>query len=211
VPQTRQLAADPPVAPGLVVAGHLQHEPADRRAITRPSSCPARIRPAALNQIGVPAQECPRSDNQGQLAAVRGGKPPGEGGQHRPVGLGDLTWRCRTAIWWRSTMISAFLTSSERVAGPASTAARRSGKAGGRSRELIVPQSRPAPLLSPETSPRPVGEQESQLRGGWHDFRHPQGPGRPDGAAPQPRAAAPRSPRPSRYRCARGAPASRTT
>jgi hypothetical protein len=27
---------------------------------------------------------------------------------------GDLTWRCRTAIWWRSTRISVFLASSER-------------------------------------------------------------------------------------------------
>ena len=27
---------------------------------------------------------------------------------------GDLTWRCRTAIWWRSTMISVFLSLSGR-------------------------------------------------------------------------------------------------
>ena len=30
------------------------------------------------------------------------------------VSRGDLTWRCRTAIWWRSTRISVFLTLSER-------------------------------------------------------------------------------------------------
>ena len=115
------------------------------------------------------------------------------------VSRGDLTWRCRTPIWWRSTMISAFLTSSER--GSRASQPHEDEVSRRRARELIVLQSRPAPLLSPETSPRPVGEQESQLRGGWHDFRHPQGPGRPYGSAPQPRAAAPRSPRPSKYRC----------
>jgi hypothetical protein len=30
------------------------------------------------------------------------------------VSRGDLTWRCRTAIWWRSTSISVFFTSLER-------------------------------------------------------------------------------------------------
>ena len=43
-----QLAADPPVAPGRVVAGHLQHKPADRRASTRPSRGPAPICPVPL-------------------------------------------------------------------------------------------------------------------------------------------------------------------
>src|SRR6266851_3802500 len=117
VPETREFAADSPVAPGRVVAGHLQHEPADRRAGARPSWCPPRIGPAALNQIGVPAQKGARGDDQGQLAAVRGGKLPGEGGQDRPVAPGqpsDLTCRCRMAIWWRSTRISVFLALSER-------------------------------------------------------------------------------------------------
>ena len=30
------------------------------------------------------------------------------------VSWGDLTWRCRTAIWWRSTRISVSLALSER-------------------------------------------------------------------------------------------------
>src|ERR1022692_4092504 len=60
---------------------------------------------------------------------------------------------------------------THRTAEPASrTAARGSGKAGGRSRELIVPLLDLARLLFPETR----SEQESQLRCGWHDLRHPQ-------------------------------------
>ena len=48
VPEARELAADPPVAPGRVVAGHLEREAADRRAGARPSWCPPRIGPAAF-------------------------------------------------------------------------------------------------------------------------------------------------------------------
>lgn len=84
--EARQLAADLPVAPGRAVVGHFQYESADRRAGAGASWCTARIAPAALNQIGVPAQKGARGDNQGQLAAVHDGKPPGEGGQDRPVG-----------------------------------------------------------------------------------------------------------------------------
>ena len=86
VPEAGELAADPPVAPGRVVAGHLHRGPADRRAGARASWCPAPVGPAALNQLGVPAQERARGDDQGQLAAARGGRPPGQGGQDRPVG-----------------------------------------------------------------------------------------------------------------------------
>jgi hypothetical protein len=56
VPEAGQLAADPLVAPGRVVTGHLQREPADRRAGARASGCPVPVCPAALHQIGVPAQ-----------------------------------------------------------------------------------------------------------------------------------------------------------
>src|SRR5205814_8543171 len=57
VPETCQLTADPRVAPGRVVAGHLQHEPADGGAGARPSRCPPRMGPVAPDQLGVPAQE----------------------------------------------------------------------------------------------------------------------------------------------------------
>jgi hypothetical protein len=48
VPEDGELTADPPVAPGRVVAGHLQCEPADRRASARPSRGPAPICPVPL-------------------------------------------------------------------------------------------------------------------------------------------------------------------
>jgi hypothetical protein len=61
---------------------------------------------------------------------------------------GDLTWRCRTAIWWRSTRISVFLTlPGAGQQGQPAAQPRRSGRAG-RSRELIVPESELAPLLA---------------------------------------------------------------
>jgi hypothetical protein len=52
VPEARQLAADPPVSPGRVVAGHLEHEPTDRRAGARASWCPVPVGPAAPDQCG---------------------------------------------------------------------------------------------------------------------------------------------------------------
>src|ERR1035441_509371 len=58
VPEARELAADPPVAPGRVVAGHLEREAADRR--------PERT-----------AARRGRGDDQGELAAARCGQPPG--------------------------------------------------------------------------------------------------------------------------------------
>ena len=63
VPETRQLTADPPVASGRVVASHLQHKPADRRASTGPSGYPALTSPAAFDQAGVPVgrQNCAAS------------------------------------------------------------------------------------------------------------------------------------------------------
>jgi hypothetical protein len=60
-----------------------------RRTGTRPSWCPARIGPAAPDQLGVPAQQRARRDDQGQLAAARGRQPPDQGGQDRPVGPGQ--------------------------------------------------------------------------------------------------------------------------
>src|ERR1017187_6753544 len=48
VAEAGQLAKDPPVAPGRVVAGHLQCEPTDRRASARPSRGPAPIGPVPL-------------------------------------------------------------------------------------------------------------------------------------------------------------------
>ena len=86
VPEPCQFAADSPVAPGRVVAGHLQREPADRRASARPSGRPMTVSPVVPDQLGVPAQERTGCDDQGQLAAMCGGEPPGEGGQNRPVG-----------------------------------------------------------------------------------------------------------------------------
>ena len=89
VAEAGQLAADPPVASGRVVAGHLQHKPADRRSGARPSGCPMPVGPEAPDQIRVPAQERAGGDDQGQLAAVRGRQVPGKAGHDCPVGPGQ--------------------------------------------------------------------------------------------------------------------------
>ena len=204
VSEAGQFAADPPVASGRVVAGHLQHKQADRRASTGPSGLPMPVGPVAPDQLGVPAQERAGSDDQGQLAAARGGQPPGEGGHDRPVGPmtagGDLAWRCRTAIWWRSTRISVFLTSSERgsrASRPLLTA-RRSGKASGRSRELIVPESRLAPL------PFALDQPGAGIPGQVRVTRFPEPTGRESNSAGQSRG------RDSRHAQRQGAATTRT-
>ena len=50
---------------------------------------PRRDRSVAADQVGGPAQERARDDDQGQLAAARGGEPLGKNGQDRPVGAGQ--------------------------------------------------------------------------------------------------------------------------
>ena len=86
VPEPCQFAADSPVAPGRIVTGHLQREPADRRASARPSGRPMTVGPVAPDPLCVPAQEHTGCGDQGQLAAMCSGEPPGEGGQSRRVG-----------------------------------------------------------------------------------------------------------------------------
>jgi hypothetical protein len=116
VPETGQLTADPPVAPGRVVAGHLEHESADRQAGARPSRCPPRIGPVAPDQLGVPAQERTGGDDQGQLASARAGDPPARAARNarsaqvsRVISPGGAGRRSGGA-----TRISMFLTLSER-------------------------------------------------------------------------------------------------
>jgi hypothetical protein len=67
---------------------------------------------------------------------------------------GDLTWRCRTATWWRSTWISVFLKSPERGSRASQSHSRtKIRKAGGRSQELIVPEPCWPRCRSPQISP----------------------------------------------------------
>ena len=47
----------------------------------------ARIGPVLLNEVGMPAQQGPRGDDEPQLAELAAGQQPGQRGQDRPVSL----------------------------------------------------------------------------------------------------------------------------
>jgi hypothetical protein len=50
----------------------------------------ARVRPAPPDQAGVPAQQGARGDDQAQLAEMAARQQPGQRGQYRPIGPGQL-------------------------------------------------------------------------------------------------------------------------
>jgi len=72
-----------------------------------------------------------------------------------------------------------------------------------------VPDAEEFALDTP-VSPAPAWP-ATRARRSWPGRPSPVSDGRPGGAVPRPHAAVPRSPRPSRCRCGRAAPASRTT
>ena len=68
-PERHHLALDAPLAPGGVFAGHLQHQITDGRCSAGPSGNAARVSPVPPDDIGVPAQQGPRGDDQPQLGS----------------------------------------------------------------------------------------------------------------------------------------------
>jgi hypothetical protein len=145
VPEPREPAADPPVAQvGLSraissasrrIAGPVRGRPGVRRGYVqwRLTSSACQRRSVRGVMIRASWRRCAVESRRVRAARTA---------RSAQVSRGELTWRCRTAIWWRSTRISVFLSLSDGAAGPASrTAARGSGKAGGRSRKLIVSES----------------------------------------------------------------------
>lgn len=84
MPEAGQLAVDTPVAPGRVVAGHLQHQLADGRRGTGPARCTSRMSPVPPDEVGVPAQQGLRGDDRAQLAEPTAGQKPGQRGQDGP-------------------------------------------------------------------------------------------------------------------------------
>ena len=64
---------DAPVAPVRVVAGHLQLQRPDGLRRSRPPRDAARVGPFSPHQVGVPAQQGPRGDDQAQLAEPTAG------------------------------------------------------------------------------------------------------------------------------------------
>jgi hypothetical protein len=97
VAQSGQLTVDAPVPPGRVVPGHLQDQRPHGRRGPGPSRTAARIRPVPPDQIGVPAQQGPRRDDQAQLTQIAPGQQPGQRGQDRPVSPRQA-WRLDLAL-----------------------------------------------------------------------------------------------------------------
>jgi hypothetical protein len=68
VTEAGQLTVDTAVSPGWVAAGHLQYQRAYSLRRARSPGSAARVGPAPPDQVGVPAQQGARGDDQAQLA-----------------------------------------------------------------------------------------------------------------------------------------------
>ena len=64
---------------------HLKHQRADGLRGARPSRSAARVGPPPPDQVGMPAQQGPRGDDQAQPTESTTGQQPGQRGQDRPV------------------------------------------------------------------------------------------------------------------------------
>jgi hypothetical protein len=110
--QAGQLPRDPPVAPVLVVPGHAQYEPSNRRVSARTAwpFRPGLRRPAALDQVPMPAQDRRGHNRQTQpsMAHTRyHGQQRSEQRRSAQVSFGRAAQcRSRSATWWRSSKIS---------------------------------------------------------------------------------------------------------
>ena len=88
--QAGQLAVDAAVSPGRVVPCHLQHQRPYGLRCARPAGGAPRVRPPSADQGRVPAQQGARGNDQVQLAEVAAWQQPGQRGQDRPIGPGQL-------------------------------------------------------------------------------------------------------------------------
>ena len=89
VPQSGQFAVDAPVTPAGVVPRHLQHQRPDHRHGPGPPGRPARVGPPPPDQLGVPALQGPRGDDQPQLAKMTARQQAGQRSQDCPVSPGQ--------------------------------------------------------------------------------------------------------------------------
>ena len=82
-----QASTAPDYSPVITArGGHLQHERPHGPPCPGPPGRTARIGPVPSDEVGVPAQQGPRGDDQPQLAQVPAGQQPGQRCQDRPVG-----------------------------------------------------------------------------------------------------------------------------
>jgi hypothetical protein len=86
VAEAGECAVDAPVSPDRVVARHFQHQIAGSSLGSRASTTAVRVAPAALDDVGVPAQHRAWRDDQARLAAACGGSagPARTGWRGRP-------------------------------------------------------------------------------------------------------------------------------
>ena len=103
----------------------------------------------------MPAQEGPRADNQAELAEMTTGQQPGQRGQDRPVGPGQLrflTWRWSAATWCRRIRISASMTRLDRANRASQPNTRNTARQANRiARALTVPDCEA--VAQPDASP----------------------------------------------------------
>ena len=92
VAESDELALDPSIPPAGILAGHAQHQGADRRCGGWSAWPSARVGPAAGDELGVPAQQRP-GRHQPQLAQ-RGRQQPAQRAEHGAV----EPRHCRTRV-----------------------------------------------------------------------------------------------------------------
>ncbi len=80
VAEAGEFAVDAPISPDRVVARHFQHQIAGSSLDSAAAGTAVRVAPAALDDIGVPAQHRAWRDDQEQLAALLAGDQPGQRG-----------------------------------------------------------------------------------------------------------------------------------
>jgi hypothetical protein len=85
--QSRELAVDPPVAPGLVLPGEPQYYRPHLavRGWSPGPATPRQVPPPAVDDVAMPAQDGARSDEQPHPGQPAGRHRPGEQRQPRPV------------------------------------------------------------------------------------------------------------------------------
>lgn len=85
VPEPRQLALDPPVAPPRILAGESKHEVFDCRSSGWPTGAPARaVVPLRSDESAMPAEQGTRGDRE-EFAPEESRYPTGQGCEPEPV------------------------------------------------------------------------------------------------------------------------------
>jgi len=124
-----KFTVDAPGAPRRVVGCHRKDQATPFWHRRGPTGLAVRGPPAAVDQVPMPAQHClRRHESMAPMLLGRRRINAARAARSGQKERGRLTYRPKTAAWWRTTRISAFLD----ACGPAVRASRRAGRRSGR-------------------------------------------------------------------------------